>query len=41
MKHYRGEWHKEKRTMFPGYLFVITDYLEQLILTLNKNSEAG
>lgn len=36
MKRYRGEWHKEKRIMFPGYLFVVTDYLEQLILTLNK-----
>lgn len=36
MKRYHGEWHKEKRIMFPGYLFVVTDYLEQLILTLNK-----
>lgn len=36
MRRYRGEWHKEKRIMFPGYLFVVTDYLEQLILTLDK-----
>lgn len=36
MKRYHGEWHKEKRIMFPGYLFVVTDHLEQLILTLDK-----
>lgn len=36
MKRYHGEWHKEKRIMFHGYLFVATDHLEQLVLTLNK-----
>lgn len=36
MRRYRGEWHKEKRIMFPGYLFVVTDYLEQLLLELDK-----
>lgn len=36
MRHYHGEWHKEKRIMFLGYLFVVTDYWEQLLLEFDK-----
>lgn len=32
MKKYEGAWHKERRLMFPGYLFVTTDQPEQLYL---------
>lgn len=30
MKRYHGEWHKEERPMFPGYLFFITDHIEEI-----------
>ena len=33
---YKGIWHVEQRRMFPGYLFVITDHLEQLRSELFK-----
>jgi len=27
---YRGEWHSEKKLMFPGYVFAVTDSYEEL-----------
>lgn len=30
MKRYRGEWHKEERPMFPGYIFFVTDQIEEI-----------
>lgn len=30
MKRYQGQWHKEEKPMFPGYLFFVTDEIEQL-----------
>lgn len=32
MKRYHGTWHKEKRPMFPGYLFAITSQPEKLYM---------
>ena len=29
-KKYKGKWHVEKKNMFPGYLFVISDNIEAL-----------
>ena len=36
MKRYEGTWHKERRILFPGYLFVITEEIKELALELNK-----
>lgn len=36
MKRYRGEWHKERQRMFPGYFFVVTEEVEALMLALRK-----
>lgn len=36
MKRYRGRWHKEKAVMFPGYVFVISDNIEELWMALKK-----
>lgn len=36
MKRYRGEWHKQVETLFPGYLVVLTDQPEALALELRK-----
>lgn len=33
---YLGEWHKEKKKMFPGYLFLVTDQIEEAQLQLKK-----
>ncbi len=30
MKRYHGEWHKEERPMFPGYIFFVTNNIEEL-----------
>lgn len=30
MKRYQGEWHKERRILFPGYVFVISSDLKQM-----------
>jgi len=30
MKRYHGQWHREERPMFPGYLFFITDQIEEI-----------
>jgi len=36
MKKYQGAWHKERRLMFPGYLFVVTERPEELYLEFNR-----
>ena len=36
---YQGSWHTEKRTMFPGYLFVESDRVEDLFLELRRIPE--
>ncbi len=36
---YQGEWHLEQKTMFPGYLFLITDQIEEIFLYLRKVPE--
>ena len=35
-KKYQGKWHNEKRVLFPGYVFVITDQVEDLFQELKK-----
>lgn len=32
MKRYKGRWHKERRVMFPSYVFVVTNQVEELFL---------
>lgn len=34
MRRYEGAWHKEQKLLFPGYLFLISDQLEALYLSL-------
>lgn len=36
MKKYLGEWHKEKRILFPGYVFAVTDQIDELYTELKK-----
>lgn len=36
MKRYEGAWHKEKRILFPGYVFMVTDRIKELSTELNK-----
>lgn len=36
MKRYQGAWHKEKAILFPGYMFVKTNDIELLFLTLRN-----
>lgn len=36
---YQEEWHLEQKTMFPGYLFLITDQIEEIFLYLRKVPE--
>lgn len=33
---YQGAWHKEQRKMFPGYLFLVSDHIEDVQLHLKK-----
>ncbi len=39
MKRYQGEWHKEQLTMFPGYIFLVTDRVEELFQELKTVPE--
>ena len=34
-KHFRGKWTVQKKILFPGYVFVVTDYLNDLYPQLN------
>ena len=36
MKKYKGEWHLEQKILFPGYVFMITDEIEQIYLNLKN-----
>lgn len=36
MKRYHGEWHKEHTLMFPGYIFMVTDVIDELSLALGQ-----
>lgn len=36
MKRYEGSWHTERKVLFPGYLFVISDEPERLFMELKK-----
>ncbi len=36
MKKYQGEWHKEKKVLFPGYVFMITDDINSLYMELKR-----
>lgn len=36
MKKYQGEWHKEKKILFPGYVFLISEDEEMLYFQLKK-----
>ena len=36
MKKYQGQWHKDDKIMFPGYLFLITDHIEEVYVDLKK-----
>jgi transcriptional antiterminator NusG len=35
-KHYRREWHDVKKVLFPGYVFVDTDQIEEIAKKLNE-----
>lgn len=39
MRRYEGAWHIEKKILFPGYLFFITDAVEQLYFELKHIPE--
>lgn len=36
MKRYCGKWHKERRILFPGYVFLVSDDKERLHFELKK-----
>lgn len=36
MRRYQGAWHTEQRILFPGYVFVISDVLEELFISLKS-----
>ncbi|WP_455436905.1 antiterminator LoaP [Hungatella hathewayi] len=36
MKRYQGSWHKEKRILFPGYVFAVSQDVEALFLNLKR-----
>lgn len=35
-KRYLGEWHLDKKILFPGYVFVITEQIQELYKALKK-----
>lgn len=36
MKRYHGEWHKERKILFPGYVFLVSDDEETLFFRLKN-----
>ena len=36
MRRYQGQWHKEQQPMFPGYLFMVTEYVDGLFEALKQ-----
>lgn len=39
MRRYEGQWHREQRPLFPGYLFLITDEIEPVFESLRQVPE--
>lgn len=39
MKRYQGAWHKEQLPMFPGYIFLVTERVEELFYKLKSVPE--
>lgn len=39
MKRYYGKWHKEEHVLFPGYVFFVTEKVEELFRELKKLPE--
>lgn len=39
MKRYQGVWHKEQLPMFPGYIFLATEHVEELFYRLKAVPE--
>ena len=39
MKRYQGKWHKEQLPMFPGYIFLVTERVEELFYRLKEVPE--
>lgn len=39
MKRYQGEWHKEQLPMFPGYIFLVTERVDELFRELKAVPE--
>lgn len=39
MKRYQGGWHKEQLPMFPGYIFLVTERVEELFYRLKAVPE--
>lgn len=36
MKRFRGEWHKIRKPMFPGYVFIGTEFIDELYEELRR-----
>lgn len=36
MRRYQGRWHKEKKVLFPGYVFLVSKDIENLYLALKQ-----
>ncbi len=36
MKRYKGQWHKEKKILFPGYVFLSTENITDVMIELLK-----
>lgn len=36
MKRYQGKWNKEKKILFPGYVFMVSDEVEELYFELKN-----
>lgn len=36
MKRYHGKWHKERRILFPGYVFLVSDAKDKLPFALKR-----
>lgn len=36
MRRYHGEWHKERKILLPGYVFLISDSVEELFFALKE-----
>ncbi len=36
MRRYEGAWHKEEKVLFPGYVFLVSDDVDQLFHSLKK-----